>query len=437
MQYNKFLDNEEHQREPGGVDPETGWRYEFWDIGMVRNAKQEDRKMMKVFLDPIPHIVLDQNVPLRGWYKGKVEKKGVRARPCYTEALLTQPYGGACPTRCLFCYVNNGVRGYRGQGVSVVDRQYPYKVKMQLSKMMWGAALYISSFTEPFQELEAHYHNTERLGNVAAQYGLPIFFLTRRLYPGWAIDLLKLNPYSYAQFSINTPDPDTFRRLSPRAANLFDILDQIKALRARGIYVSIQCNPVIPGIVNNDDVVRLIHMLAGAGANHMIFKFVEIVSPSVPFMVQKITKVFPERAAAFASLFTETIGGLRTIQEDYRRAALDIYLAETKKAGITMGLCYEYGYQRDGAGKIIDKTGVSLGPQYTTAAQCHGPRVPMFKRMSKTAFIAYNSCPPSGCLYCADQHGGLSPCMEKKLLEAPAHEPKSYLQDLFRTGVKL
>lgn len=437
MQYDKHLDNEQHQREPGGVDEKTGWRYEFWDIGMVRNAKQEDRRMMKVFLDPIPHLVLDQNVPLRGWYKGKFEKKGVRARPCYTEALLTQPYGGACPTRCLFCYVNNGVRGYRGQGVSVVDPAYPFKIKNQLAKMMWGAAFYISSFTEPFQELEPHYHNTERLANVAAQYGLPVFFLTRRLYPDWAIDLLKLNPYSYAQFSINTPDAETFKKLSPKAAALSDILAQIKEITARGIYVSIQCNPIIPGVVSNDDIVRLIGMLGEAGARHVLFKFVEIVSPSVPFMVQKITRAFPDRAAAFAALFTETIGGIRTIQEDYRRAALDLFLYATKGAHMTMGLCYEYGFERDAAGKVVDKTGVSLGPKYTTAAQCHGPRVPMFMRVSPARFSPYDRCPPSGCLYCADQHGGLSPCMERKLLEAPAHEAKDYCADLFRTGVKL
>jgi len=126
LEYDKHLSMEDHSdKEPGGI--ENGIPYEWWKIAMVRGASEENKKRMKVFLKPAPHIILDQNVPLRGWYKNKYEPPNVRARPCFTEALLTQPYGGSCPVRCHFCYVNNGGRGYRGQGVSVVDPKYPEK----------------------------------------------------------------------------------------------------------------------------------------------------------------------------------------------------------------------------------------------------------------------------------------------------------------------
>src|SRR5687767_14184111 len=46
-----------------GIDPETGWRYQQWALGMTRNAKEENRKVDTVFLDPITHIVKDQNLP--------------------------------------------------------------------------------------------------------------------------------------------------------------------------------------------------------------------------------------------------------------------------------------------------------------------------------------------------------------------------------------
>src|SRR5574337_412286 len=132
----KFLDREPiFGRTKGGVDPETGWRYEFWDVGMVRNAKPENRHQEKVFIDPVPHIVKPQHVPLRGWYKSKYEPPRVRPKPCFTDALLTQPYGGTCQVGCPFCYLNGGTRGYRGAGVTVVDPTYPEQITKQLKRM--------------------------------------------------------------------------------------------------------------------------------------------------------------------------------------------------------------------------------------------------------------------------------------------------------------
>ena len=418
--YTEFLQMEKPTRHPGGED-EHG-RFELWDIGMVRNAPEHLRKRMKVYTSPAPHVILDQNIPLRGWYKSKRERPTVRPRPCYTEAFLTQPYGGACPGRCVFCYVNNGLRGYRGQGVTVVDPGYPDKIRKQLSRLKVGAAFYISSFTEPFQKLEDVFHNTQRTAQVAVDAGLPLFFLTRQVPPGWAFDILRKNRFSYQQFSINTPNSDDWKRLSPGAAPLFDLFEAIRECKRFGIYVSIQVNPILSGIVSSDHIVELIHLLAEAGADHCIFKHVEIVSPSAKAMVARLHRLFPDRSREFQRLFTETIGGLRTIRESYRRKALDRYLAETKKAGITMGLCYEYKYRRDGNGKITDKTGVSLGPEYTTGAQCHGPEVPVFRRSDlDKPFEPFEGCSPGGCLYCEEVAG--APCGNDVLRRAKALKP--------------
>jgi len=430
MSYDHFLQMEGKISDESGVDERTGWRYEYRHIGMTRNATMEHRKRLKVFLDPAPHVVLDQNVPLRGWYKSKVEPPGKRPRPCYTEALLTQPYGGACPVRCVMCYVNNGLRGYRGQGITVVDPSYPEKIRKQVSKMKLATAFYISSFTEPFQpKLEPHYKNTRRLAQVAVDNKLPIFFLTRQVPPGWAWDMLRENRFSYQQFSINTPDADDWRRLSPNAAPLDAMIASVSEARKRGIYCSIQVNPIIAGVTSNEQVVELIHKLAAAGADHLIFKFVEIVSPAARPMIKRMKAIFKDRGELFEELFTETIGGLRTIAEDYRRQGLDLFLRETKKAGVTMGLCYEYEYERDANGKIANKTGVSLGPKYTTADQCHGRRVPMYRRTdTRVPFQPIEGCDPGGCLYCADRNGGEAgvPCGNKKLAQATALKPGDF-----------
>lgn len=412
---------------PIEIDPETGWRFTYRDIGMTRNAKEENTREMKVFLDPMPHVVLDQNIPLRGWYKGKHEKKGVRARPCYTEALLSQPYGGFCSVGCGFCYINNGTRGYRGQGITTVDPQYGEKIRKQISKMKLGTAVYLSSFIDPFLELEEHYGNTQAAARAATDAGLPIFFLTRKKIPEWAYEELLKNKHSYMQFSINTPNPDDWRRLSPRAESLEDMIEQVRECKRRGIYVSIQVNPIMAGIVSNEEIVELIHVLAQAGADHLIFKFVEIVYPSVQGIVTQMQKRFgAERAKKFEDLFTCNIGGVRTIDEGYRKAALDIFAVECKKAGVTMSLCYEYEYERDEAGNIVDKTGISMGAKYLTADQCHGHRVPMYSRDSlDEKFKPMEVCPPSGCLTCADERETV-PCGSPQLALADKLLPANF-----------
>lgn len=380
-------------------------------VGMVRNAKPEDKLGVKVYLTPFPHIRIDKGKQLQGWYKAVHEPPNKRPRPCFTEAILTEPYGGYCAVGCAFCYINSGMRGYRGTGLITVPTNYGQEVSDQLDKMNRSAAGYFSSFTDPFTPLENYYHNTENAARAFVDRGLPIFFLSRLQYPEWAVDLLCRNKYSYAQKSINTPDPNDWRLLSPGAISLQDHLDEISMLSEMGIYVSIQVNPVVAGVTSHQDVIKLFSKLKRAGADHVIVKFVEAGYSWAPEMVEKIKKRFgPERGAAFEELFTENIGGQRTIREDYRMEGHELYSRHATKIGLTYATCYEYEYERDDAGKIVSKTGKSVGRKYTTAPQCHGHRVPMFYKQPDGMFAEVEECPDSGCMYCAAENGGEPRC---------------------------
>jgi DNA repair photolyase len=322
------------------------------------------------------------------------------------------------------CYINNGVRGYRGAGLVVVDPRYPEKVRRQVSKFRTATAFYMSSFTDPFNPLEAIYGNTKGTATVALDNRLPMFFLTRQLAPDWTFDYLRANPYSYMQFSINTSRPDDWARLSPKAVSLATMVDQVRAFHRAGIYVSIQVNPIVAGITSYLDICELIDMLADAGADHLIFKFVEIVYPSRAAIVRNMKAAFGERADAFESLFTQQIGGVYTIDEEYRKEALGVFADRCKAVGVTMALCYEYEYARNPDGSIRDKTGVSMGAKYLTADQCHGHRVPMFTRDAiGDPWREVESCPPSGCLTCSEQFPTGVPCGSEILASAPALTP--------------
>lgn len=548
-------------------DPVTGRQMRVRDakIGMLRNTKPENMKDVVVYLDPHPHIRTESAKDLQGWYSPKhITHPGMRPRPCFTDAVLTQPFGGYCPVGCGFsmpagelvstpeglkpieklqvgdivwgrdilgtiqtkvegttkhwqskgyvvlklvngkvlkvtadhpiysvdrrtwvpaellkigerfepiqaqdysvdgkeitlagdftletvtrvegglyvydvqtgtrnfyqdgvlvhnCYINAGSRGYRGSGLMSVPLNYGAHVRKQLKSMKVSAAGYFSSFTDPFQPIESFYHNTQEGAKAFVEVGLPIFFLSRLSYPDWAFDLLKKNPHSYAQKSINTPDEEDWHKLSPGAISLAEHFAEIKKLRKQGIYVSIQVNPIVAGIVTHEDIEHLFELLAEAGANHVIVKFVEANIPWSGALVEKITKKFGDnRTAAFRDLFTEnSCGAQRTINREYRLEGIKRYQKQATKLGLTFSLCYEFDRGTDGKWR-------SIGKDWVTSEQCHGHRVPMYTRIGDE-FKPLEVCPPSGCLHCADDNDGEPRCGSDLLGQAKDLQLKDF-----------
>lgn len=415
-------------------DERTGreMRYRMIGVAMVRNAVKKPER--KVYLDPLPHIRITHAKELQGWYKGMMDYvDGKRPRPCFTDAILTEPYGGYCTVGCSFCYINSGFRGYRGSGLITVPLDYGEFVAKRLKSYQTAQAGYFSSFSDPFTVLEEYYHNTQRGAEAFVNEGLPIFFLSRLPYPDWAFDLLKKNRYSYAQKSLNTGIDADYARLSPAAMSLTDHIDEVKELRRRKIYTSIQVNPVMAGITTHDHIRILFERLAAAGNNHVIVKFVEAGYAWAPTMIERQRQRFGKRAEAFEALFTQNIGGQRTIAEDYRLAAHAQYREWARKLKMTYAVCYEYKYERDKKGDIVNKIGVSVGREFTTADQCHGHRVPMFtRRAPDKPFIEVKECPPTGCLYCAaERDDGKPRCGNTFLGTAPALRREDFEEGVY------
>jgi len=393
--------------EPVGEGEDEHGHYQLIPLSMVRGGKA---KPYKVYTKPMKHLLRDTTPAPRGWYKPKhPESDRVRARPCYTEALLTTPYGGFCPVNCAHCYVNNGTRGYRATGLPVAHYKYPEAMRKWVSKLSISGAAYITSFSEPFHFLEPEYHVTQNLAQVFIDEGLPMFFLSRKIPPDWAMDALLENPYSYMQWSVNTSNPDHYRRFSPGSFSLDEVYEAIQRFHDNRIFVSIQCNPIIAGITTLQEIVDLVYELEYAGADHIIFKFVEQVANNRKVLLDAFHRRGLPHVDAFDNLFSQVIGGVYTINEDVRVEWLEVLLEETRKAGLTMSLCYEY--YDDG------HAGANLAPYYTTADQCHGRGVPIFYRPEPGArFQPLPGCYRKGCLYCEEY--GTRVCENDKLLSA-------------------
>jgi len=389
-------------------------------LSMTRGGKG---KPYNVYMEPSPHLVLDTSPSPRGWYKGKNESDRVRPRPCYTEALLTTPYGGFCSLNCAHCYVNGGTRGYRATGLPAAHVVYPDKLRAQIAKINVSGAGYITSFSEPFHQLEPKYHVTRRLAQVFIDEGLPIFYLSRSIPPDWAIDTLQENAYSYMQWSINTGNPDHYRKMSPGSYDLDDVYERIQDFSEQGIFVSIQVNPIVAGITKLADIMLLLDNLKQAGAHHCIFKFVEQVANNRKSLMARMGKRGLPDVDKFDKVFSQVIGGVYTVAQDVRVEWLKAILEHTRKLGLTMSTCYEY--YNDG------HAGSNLAPWFTTSDQCHGRGVPVYYRPSPGApFQPVPGCYRKGCLYCSDY--GTRACGNDKLLHADAMEYKDLRETVIR-----
>lgn len=403
-----------HLAEPIGNGEDENGEFQLIPLSMIRGG---ELKPFKVYTKPMKHIVNDSNPSLRGWYKNKAVSDRQRPRPCYSEAVLTVPYGGYCHVGCKFCYVDNGTRGYRATGIPTVSPDYPDNVAKQIKAMMIAAPFYISSFTEPFQILEDDYHIVRRLTDVLVNEDLPLFYLSRRIPPDWAVEALQQNPYSYMQWSINSSDTAIYKKMSPGSYKIDEVMASMKELSSKGIYISIQCNPVLPGIVSLDNLKHLIELIADNGGNHVIFKFAEQVMSQRKMLIERLQSAKLKGVGEFDAVFNQVIGGVYTVNQEMRVDWLNELLIHTRKHGITMSTCYEY--YDDGKG------GANMAPYFTTSDQCHGRGVPMFYRPAPGAvFKPLPGCYRKGCLYCAEH--GTQACGNDTLLQAKALEFKDY-----------
>ena len=383
--------------------------YDLIPLSMVQGGSL---KPFKVHKKPMKHIINASSPAPRGWYKDKNEPSNRRPRPCFVETLLTTPFGGFCPISCAFCYVDNGTRGYRATGLPTVNPDYPDKLAKQLSNIQVCGAAYISSFTEPFQPLENHYHITERLTNILLKEGLPVFYLSRKLPPKWAVEALLENSYSYMQWSVNTSNNDHYRKMSPGSYTIDEVLTAVSDLSYMGIYTSFQCNPIIAGVTTLDDLKELVRLGAEAGLDHIIFKFAEQVFNQRQLLIDRLTAHKLPNVDIFESLFNQTIGGVYAVQQDVRVDWLNELLECTREHKITMSTCYEY-YDNGAAG-------ASLAPWFTTSrGGCHGQIVPVHYRSEPNQpFVPLPGCFESGCLYCEEY--GTQACDNDILLDAKA-----------------
>ncbi|HUV02241.1 MAG TPA: radical SAM protein [Desulfobacteria bacterium] len=330
-------------------------------------------KQFEVVQRPIPHIVVDSNKELHGWWNG-IEPQG--NRECTSEKLLINPYNG-CSHNCLFCY-SHALGGYfrlfREKGVVTVFKDFNTQIAKQLDKIAVASCGYLSPVTDPFQPLNEHYGLSEKIVKVFVDRNIPVQFTTKGRISETALKLIKKQEHSYSEVSILTPDEAKRQQLMAVGATTDELVRNIERLANAGKFAVCRIDPIIPFVTDNhEELEDLVQRVVDAGAGHIITSCLDIPLMMKNELYEELSRRFGVPKKHFADLYTETMSGRLHAGIAYRRKLFNTMRAICDRNKVTMGLCMEF--ESLGGKKVR-----GLNAEFMSSHNCEGIDVPLYVR---------------------------------------------------------
>jgi DNA repair photolyase len=332
-------------------------------------------KQYEVIQRPIPHIIVDSNKELHGWWNG-IEPYG--NRECTAEKLLINPYNG-CSHNCLFCY-SHAMGGYfrlfREKGIVTVFNDFATRVARQLDGLTVASCGYLSPVTDPFQPLNEQYELSEQILRELVNRNIPVQFTTKGRISETALKLIKKQEHSFGEVSILTLDEDKRRQLMTGVggASTGELVRNIERLANAGKFAVCRIDPIIPYVTDKqEELEELVRNVVEAGAGHIITSCMDIPLVLKNELYEELKERFGVPKKEFAGLYTERISGRLHANMAYRRKLFRTMRAICDRYKVTMGLCMEF---ESLGGKKVK----GLNREFMSSNNCEGVDIPLYVR---------------------------------------------------------
>ena len=330
-------------------------------------------RQFEVVQRPIPHILVESNKELHGWWKG-IEPDG--NRECTSEKLLINPYNG-CSHNCLFCY-SHALGGYfrlfRERGVAAVFKDFDKKVARQLDGIRVASCGYLSPVTDPFQPINEKYGLSERIIKEFVDRNIPVQFTTKGKISDAAIKLIKKQEHSFGEVSILTLDEDKRQRLMADGASTDELVRNIERLANEGKFAVCRIDPIIPYVTDGKgELEELVWRVVDAGAKHIITSCMDIPRALKFEICEELRKRFEITKKKFERLYIEEISGRFHANIEYRRKLFRTMRKICDRNKVTMGLCMEF---ESLGGKEVE----GLNKRFMSSNNCEGVDIPIYVR---------------------------------------------------------
>ncbi|RCV65158.1 DNA repair photolyase [Methanophagales archaeon] len=330
-------------------------------------------KQFEVIKAPIPHILVESNKELHGWWNG-IEPYG--NRECTAEKLLINPYNG-CSHNCLFCY-SHALGGYfsifREKEVLTVFTDFDKKIARQLDGLNVASCGYLSPVTDPFQRINEEYQLSEKILKAFVGRNIPVQFTTKGRISERALKIIKKQVHSFGEVSILTMAEDKRKRLMAGGAATDELVRNIERLSNYGIFAVCRIDPIIPYVTDDEaGLEALVQKVADAGAGHIIASCMDIPRAFAYDIYDKLETRFKIPRRKMAQLYTEMLSGRFHAKIEYRKKLFRTMREICDRNKVTLGLCMEF--ESLGGKKVR-----GLNRAFMSSNNCEGIDIPIYVR---------------------------------------------------------
>jgi len=348
-------------------------------------------KQFEVIKSPIPHILVESNKELHGWWNG-IEPYG--NRECTAEKLLINPYNG-CSHNCMFCY-SHALGGYfsifRERGVLTVFNDFDKIIARQLDGLNVASCGYLSPVTDPFQRINAEYQLSEKILRAFVDRNIPVQFTTKGRISERALKTIKKQEHSFGEVSILTMAEDKRERLMAGGASTDELVRNIERLADAGIFAVCRIDPIIPYVSDDEEGLdALVQKVADAGAGHIIASCMDIPRALKYELYDKLEVRFKIPRRKMDQLYTEMLSGRFHAKIEYRKKLFRTMRTICDRNKVTLGLCMEF--ESLGGKKVR-----GLNSEFMSSNNCEGIDIPIYVRKGER-FEPVEGC-NGNCLNC-------------------------------------
>jgi DNA repair photolyase len=227
------------------------------------------------------------------------------------------PYRG-CEHGCAYCYARP-YHEYLGFSAGLdfetkilVKRRAAELLRKKLESPRWTPRpIGMSGVTDPYQPIERRAKITRACLAVLAEYGNPVYIVTKNQLITRDMDILTdlaRRDAASAMLSFSTLNPNLSRVLEPRTSTPERRLAAIESLAASGVPVGVFVAPVIPGLTDHE-VPAIVERAASAGARFAMCHLVRLPHGVATLFSEWLDTHAPTRKHKVLNRIRETRGG--------------------------------------------------------------------------------------------------------------------------------
>ena len=247
------------------------------------------------------------------------------------------PYRG-CEHGCIYCYARPS-HEYLGFSAGVdfeskilVKHNAPQLLREALLKKTWSVeTVHLSGDTDCYQPIERKLHLTRDCLKVFLDLRHPVSVITKNALIQRDLDILEelasLNLVCVT-ISVTTLDQNLARRMEPRTSPPLKRLETIELLSSRGIPVSVNAAPIIPGL-NDVEIPSILKAASERGAKGAGYLIVRLPFAVKDLFLDWLKREMPDKASRIENRIRSVRDGKLSTSEFGVRMSVTGQIAET------------------------------------------------------------------------------------------------------------